>query len=80
MAAEGEEEEIDDEEWGDKKKPYRYRWPDEVRDEVLARLLQLNADRAKSDAASGAAAQGKQRNRAAAKRAPKESSTGDLFS
>jgi len=28
-----------------KKKPYRYRWPDEVRDEVLARLLALNAER-----------------------------------
>ena len=28
------------------KKPYRYRWPDEVRDEVLARLLALNAERA----------------------------------
>ena len=38
--------EIDEEEWGDKKKPYRYRWPDEVRDEVLARLLELNAERA----------------------------------
>ncbi|MEX1263842.1 MAG: DNA methyltransferase [Actinomycetota bacterium] len=29
-----------------KKKPWRYRWPDEVRDEVLARLLELNAERA----------------------------------
>jgi hypothetical protein len=29
-----------------KKKPWRYRWPDEVRDEVLARLLKLNAERA----------------------------------
>jgi hypothetical protein len=29
-----------------KKKPYRYRWPDEVRDEVLARLLELNRQRA----------------------------------
>ena len=29
-----------------KKKPWRYRWPDEVRDEVLARLLALNAQRA----------------------------------
>jgi hypothetical protein len=38
--------EIDDEERGNKKKPYRYRWPDDVRDEVLARLLQLNAERA----------------------------------
>ena len=48
--------EIDEEEWGDKKKPYRYRWPDEVRDEVLARLLELNAERAKEEARSGAAA------------------------
>ena len=31
--------EIDEETWGKKKKPWRYRWPDEVRDEVLARLL-----------------------------------------
>ena len=38
--------EIDEEEWGNKKKPYRYRWPDDVRDEVLARLLELNAERA----------------------------------
>jgi hypothetical protein len=48
--------EIDEEEWGDKKKPYRYRWPDEVRDEVLARLLELNAKRAKEEVRSGAAA------------------------
>ena len=38
--------EIDEETWGRKKKPYRYSWPDEVRDEVLARLLELNAQRA----------------------------------
>ncbi len=38
--------EIDEEEWGNKKKPYRYRWPDDVRDEILARLLELNAERA----------------------------------
>ena len=37
---------IDEAEWGNKKKPYRYRWPDEIRDEVLARLLDLNAQRA----------------------------------
>ncbi len=41
--------EIDEETWGNKKKPYRYRWPDEVRDEVLARLLELNAQRAATD-------------------------------
>jgi hypothetical protein len=29
-----------------RKKPWRYRWPEPVRDEVLARLLALNALRA----------------------------------
>ncbi len=38
--------EIDEETWGRKKKPWRYRWPDAVRDDVLARLLALNAERA----------------------------------
>ena len=38
--------EIDEENWREKKTPYRYRWPDEVRDEVLARLLELNKKRA----------------------------------
>ena len=36
---------VDEDEWGTRKKPYRYRWPDDVRDEVLARLLDLNAKR-----------------------------------
>ena len=31
---------------GHQKKKYRYRWPDEIRDEVLARLLALNRKRA----------------------------------
>jgi hypothetical protein len=30
---------------GQRRKPYRYRWSDEVRDEVLARLLALNRQR-----------------------------------
>ena len=29
-----------------RRKPYRYRWPDAVRDEVLGRLMELNATRA----------------------------------
>lgn len=38
--------EIDEETWDPrKKKPWRYRWPDEVHDEVLARLLDLNQER-----------------------------------
>ena len=46
--------EIDEATWSRKKKPYRYRWPDPVRDEVLARLLALNADRAAAEARVGA--------------------------
>ena len=41
---------IEETTWGTKKKPYRYRWPDETRDEVLARLLFLNAARAAEEA------------------------------
>ena len=47
--------EIDEETWGRKKKPYRRRWPDDVRDEVLARLLELNAERAADERRSGIA-------------------------
>jgi hypothetical protein len=44
------EEEEDKEEGGRKqKKPWRYRWPDEIRDEILARLLALNEERAKEE-------------------------------
>ena len=43
--------EIDEESWGTKKKPYRYRWPDEVHDEVLSRLLELNARRSEQEQA-----------------------------
>ncbi|HPA20715.1 MAG TPA: class I SAM-dependent DNA methyltransferase [Verrucomicrobiae bacterium] len=50
------EDEDDDETEGrarKRKKPWRYRWPDEVRDEVLARLLKLNAERAKEEQLAG---------------------------
>jgi hypothetical protein len=72
--------EINEDEWGDKKKPYRCRWPDEVRDEVLARLLELNAERAKEEARSGAAAVKMGSKKLAHKRAPKTPKTEDLFS
>jgi hypothetical protein len=70
---------IDEEEWGDKKKPFRYRWPNDVRDEVLARLLELNTERARAEILTGAGANtraGRQR----AKRATGTSGTKDLFS
>jgi hypothetical protein len=55
-----------------KKKPWRFRWPDEVRDEVLARLLKLNAERAEQEKIAGqtAAAQRHKAKKTAAK-APK---------
>ncbi|AFY28442.1 Eco57I restriction-modification methylase domain-containing protein [Cyanobium gracile] len=36
-----------------KKLPWRYRWPDAVRDDVLARLLALNAERYAEEVAQG---------------------------
>ncbi|MCX7790786.1 MAG: hypothetical protein N2378_09125, partial [Chloroflexaceae bacterium] len=53
--------EVEEEEGSKRKKPYRYRWPDAVRDEVLARLLELNAQRAREEQLRGAAGGGKRR-------------------
>jgi hypothetical protein len=69
-----------------KKKPWRYRWPDDVRDEVLARLLELNAQRAKEQAGTPppagpgtpSAAGKKTRGRAKAKK-PTPAGQGGLF-
>lgn len=41
----------DEEDSRRRKKPWRYRWPDVIRDEVLARLLKLNAERAEEEKA-----------------------------
>jgi len=41
-----EDEDEEDESGRQRKRKYRYRWPDDVRDEVLARLLELNRQRA----------------------------------
>lgn len=55
------EEEEDEEGSGRRrKKPWRYRWLDEIRDEVLARLLELNRKRAEEEQISGAAAEAAQ--------------------
>ena len=45
--------EIDDNELGNKRKPWRYRWPDGVRDEVLARLMALNGKHALEERLAG---------------------------
>lgn len=44
-----------DDEGNEVPKSIRYRWPDEVRDEVLARLLELNAERAEEERLAGLA-------------------------
>ena len=41
---------------GRRRRPWRYRWPDELRDEVLARLLSLNQQRAAAEQIGGASA------------------------
>src|SRR5208337_4071956 len=41
-----------------RRKPWRYRWPDDFRDEGLARLLELNRQRAEMERLAGVAAQG----------------------
>lgn len=78
--------EIDEEEWGDRRKPLRYRWPDDVREEVLARLLELNAERAAEEKRSGAAAAATPTKRAkvgdstkGTKKKQKDTKTGSLF-
>jgi hypothetical protein len=50
---------LESDEQPDKRKPWRYRWPDGVRDEVLARLLALNATRAAEEMALGLAPTGR---------------------
>jgi hypothetical protein len=40
------DEEDEDENGRSRRKKYRYRWPDQIRDDVLARLLELNRKRA----------------------------------
>ncbi len=57
-----EDEDDDEEETGKarkKKKPWRYRWPDDFRDEVLARLLELNKQRAEQERLAGVADENK---------------------
>lgn len=51
-----EEDEAEEPSGRKRKKPWRYRWPDDIRDEVLARLLKLNAERAKEEQLEGLAA------------------------
>ena len=54
---------------GRRKLPWRYRWPDSVRDDVLARLLALNAERYAEEVALGLHSKGAKQAAKAAKAA-----------
>ncbi len=58
-----------------RKKPWRYRWPDEFRDTVLARLLELNKERAEQERLSGQAAAAKEIGKSKARGKSKKSLT-----
>jgi hypothetical protein len=53
---------------GRRKLPWRYRWPDAVRDDVLARLLALNAERYAEEVALGLHSKGKSKSTRAKKK------------
>jgi hypothetical protein len=58
-----EEEEAEENGLRRRKKPWRFRWPNKIRDEVLARLLGLNHVRAEEEQLSGAAAEASSKSR-----------------
>lgn len=64
-----------------RRKPWRYRWPDDVRDEVLARLLKLNAERAEEERRAGLASASNEKKKAkrTTRRKRKGDNTGELF-
>ncbi len=57
-----------------RKKPWRYRWPEDFRDEVLARLLALNAERAEQERLTGLAAEAAEKARKPGKNRSKKKS------
>jgi len=62
-----------------KKKPWRYRWPDDFRDEVLARLLELNEQRHKEELLTGPTSSEKSNTTKHKDATRKESSQKELF-
>jgi len=64
-----------------KKKPWRYRWPDDFRDDVLARLLELNQQRALEEKLAGKTAEAQAKSNNRKPRGPKASrkKESDLF-
>jgi hypothetical protein len=69
-------EEEEDESNSRRKKPWRYRWPEEIHDEVLARLLDLNQKRHEAEILGGKHAETKAKSKKSRKpKAPKSTQT-----
>jgi hypothetical protein len=64
-------EDADEEETNKRKKPWRYRWTEEVHDEVLARLLELNKERANMEEIGGKKAENKSKAKGTKKKTTK---------
>lgn len=62
-----------------KRLPWRYRWPEESRDEVLARLLELNKQRAEEERRSGLAAEAGEKKPKTTKRRKQVVAAAELF-
>ncbi|MFM6114124.1 MAG: Eco57I restriction-modification methylase domain-containing protein, partial [Sphaerospermopsis kisseleviana] len=58
-----------------KKKPWRYRWPESIHDEVLAKLLELNQKRYESEILGGKVAEGKKKGKSDKKKTVKNTKT-----
>jgi hypothetical protein len=65
------DEELDSGKTRKKKEPWRYRWTDEFRDEVLARLLELNGQRAEEERLVAQSAKPASATKTQAKKKPK---------
>jgi hypothetical protein len=62
-----------------RKKPWRYWWPDEFRDEILARLLELNRQRAEQEMLDGPPAMEKKPRKPGPKKPPAQLRGHSLF-
>jgi hypothetical protein len=72
------EEELESGKTRKKKEPWRYRWTDDFRDEVLARLLELNRQRAEEERVVAQAAQLAAPSKPRGKKKPKAISEGQM--
>jgi hypothetical protein len=69
---EAEDDEAEEQGGKSRRKPWRYRWPDDVHDEILARLLALNRERAEAERLTGVLVEATTKKAAKTKRGKKK--------